>query len=270
MDIQSLFSISGKVAVVTGGGSGVGYMISEGFVKNGAKVYIISRKAAVLEKAAATLNAMGPGQCIALPGDLQDASRVADLGAKLAELEPSGIDILVNNSGANWATEDLASYPDSAWTKVLGLNLQRVFTMTQQLLPLLERRGTRDDPSRIINIGSINGLTVTHLITPAYSASKAGVHHLTRVLAANLGGKHVTANAIAPGPFESHMMAATLKNEGSKIVSGIPSGRIGRPSDIAGLCVMLSSRGGSYINGAVIPLDGGSTIANQTYDHAKL
>ncbi|KAJ1933267.1 hypothetical protein FBU59_006086, partial [Linderina macrospora] len=174
MDIQSLFSVRGKIAVVTGGGSGVGYMISEGFVKNGTKVYIISRKAAVLEKAAAKLNAMGPGQCIPLPGDLQDLTKVTELASKIAELEPSGIDILVNNSGANWASKDLASYPDSAWTKVLGLNLQRVFTMTQKLLPLLEKRGTKDDPARVINIGSVNGLTVVHLVTPAYSASKAG------------------------------------------------------------------------------------------------
>ncbi|KAI8318652.1 rhamnolipids biosynthesis 3-oxoacyl-reductase [Martensiomyces pterosporus] len=270
MDIQSLFSVKDKVVVVTGGGSGIGLMISTGFVKNGAKVYITSRKAAVLEKAARELTAIGPGKCIPLPCDLQDLKQATKLAETIAELEPQGVDVLVNNSGANWAEDSIAKYPDSAWTKVLGLNLQRVFTLTQLLLPLLEKKATKQDPSSVINIGSIDGLRTTDLITPAYSASKAAVHHLTRVLAANMGGKNVTVNAVAPGPFESHMMAHTLKTQYNKIVKGIPLGRIGNPRDMAAICILLASRGGSYVNGAVIPVDGGAIVANRDYNHANL
>ncbi|KAJ1950850.1 hypothetical protein EC988_004232 [Linderina pennispora] len=267
MDINSLFSVKDKVVVITGGGSGIGLMISTAFVRNGAKVYITSRKAKVLETAAAELTKMGPGQCIALPCDLQNLDKTLELAQTIGSLEPSGIDVLINNSGATWGEPSFADYPDKAWTKLLTLNVQRVFSLTQQLLPLLERRATADSPARIINIGSVDGLRVPALITPAYAASKAAVHHLTRVLAANLGGKHVTANAIAPGPFQSHMMAATLKNAQDAIVSRIPMGRIGRPEDMGAMCVFLASHGGSYINGTVIPVDGGAIIANQTYAH---
>ncbi|ORX68788.1 NAD(P)-binding protein [Linderina pennispora] len=237
MDINSLFSVKDKVVVITGGGSGIGLMISTAFVKNGAKVYITSRKAKVLETAAAELTKMGPGQCIALPCDLQNLDKTLELAQTIGRRSPT--------------------IPDKAWTKLLTLNVQRVFSGGPQA----------DSPARIINIGSVDGLRVPALITPAYAASKAAVHHLTRVLAANLGGKHVTANAIAPGPFQSHMMAATLKNAQDAIVSRIPMGRIGRPEDMGAMCVFLASHGGSYINGTVIPVDGGAIIANQTYAH---
>ncbi|KAI8319867.1 NAD(P)-binding protein [Martensiomyces pterosporus] len=265
MDVQSLFSVKGKVAVITGGGSGIGLMVSSSFVKNGAKVYITSRKAKVLEKAAQELNAQGPGQCIPLACDLQDLKQVQELASKIVELEPQGIDILINNSGATWGSDSLEAYPDSAWTKLLTLNVQRVFTLTQLLLPLLEKKATREDPARVINIGSIDGLKVPALITPAYAASKAAVHHLTRVLAANLGPRDITVNAIAPGPFQSHMMKATLENMQDVIVSRIPLRRIGSPEDMAGACVYLSSRAGAYVNGVVITVDGGSIIGNQQY-----
>ncbi|KAJ1957834.1 hypothetical protein GGI12_004911 [Dipsacomyces acuminosporus] len=270
MDIQSLFSVKDKVVVVTGGGSGIGLMISTGFVKNGAKVYIVSRKAEVLNKVAQELNSVGPGTCIPLPCNLQDFDHVSKLSQKLAELEPQGISVLINNSGANWAEDSIAKYPDNAWTKVLGLNLQRVFTLTQQVLPLLEKKAKSEDPARIINIGSIDGLRVSDLLTPAYSASKAGVHHLTKVLAAQLGEKHITVNALAPGPFQSHMMAYTLKTKYQEIVKGCPIGRIGRPEDMAAICILLSSNGGSYLNGTVIPVDGGILVANREYNHANL
>ncbi|KAJ2450236.1 hypothetical protein EV183_004428 [Coemansia sp. RSA 2336] len=267
MEVQSLFSVKDKVVVVTGGGSGIGLMISQGFVRNGAKVYITSRKAAVLEETAQELTSRGPGQCIALPCDLQDYKQVQQLASKLNELEPEGLDVLINNSGANWGTRKLEDYPDAAWTKVLTLNTQRVFTLSQLLLPMLEKRASQQDPSRIINVGSIDGIRTPDLVTPAYSASKAAVHHLTKVMAAHLGPRNITCNAIAPGPFESHMMKATLKAQYQKIISSVPVGRIGCPEDMAGVCLFLASTAGSYINGTVIPVDGGIVIANGSYNH---
>lgn len=262
MDIQELFSVKNKVVVVTGGGSGIGLMISAGFVKNGAKVYITSRKAKVLEETAQKLTSQGPGSCYALVCDLQSLEQTQKLADTLKELEPQGIDVLINNSGATWGTDDIESFPDKAWTKLLTLNVQRVFTLTQMLLPLLEKQGG----ASVINIGSIDGLKVPSLITPAYAASKAAVHHLTRVLAANLGARNITVNGIAPGPFQSHMMKATLENLHDAIISRIPLKRIGRPEDMAAACIFLASNGGSYVNGAIIPVDGGSIIGNQLYD----
>ncbi|KAJ1820335.1 hypothetical protein IWW57_004465 [Coemansia sp. S610] len=263
MDIQTLFSVKGKVALITGGGSGIGLMIATGFVKNGAKVYITSRKAKVLEKVASELTKMGPGQCVALACDLQSLEQTKELAAEIQRREPQGLNVLVNNSGATWGENDIESYPDQAWTKLLTLNVQRVFTLTQLLLPSLEKATAK--PSSVINIGSIDGLNVPMLITPAYAASKAAVHHLTRVLAANLGSRDITVNAIAPGPFQSHMMKATLDSMQDVIASRIPMRRIGSPEDMAATCLFLASRGGAYVNGAVIPVDGGSIIGNQQY-----
>ena len=171
--------------------------------------------------------------------------------------------MLVNNSGSNWGAP-YSEYPDSAWTRVLTLNLTRVFTITQALTPLLEA-ATRNatSPSRIINIGSVDGLRVPSLETFAYSASKAGLHHLSRVLANHLGKRNITSNVIAWGPFESKMMAQTLKDFGDAITEGIPLGRIGTPQDVAGTCLFLASRAGAYVNGATITLDGGSVIGSK-------
>ncbi|KAJ2768281.1 hypothetical protein IWQ56_003001 [Coemansia nantahalensis] len=263
MDVQSLFSVQGKVAVVTGGGTGIGLMIAGGLVQNGARVYITSRKQKVLDKAARELTARGPGKCIALACDLQSYDQTRQFVARLAELEPSGVDVLVNNSGANWGEQSLEDYPDAAWAKVLTLNTQRVFTLTQLMLPLLDKRASAESPARVINIGSIDGIRVPTLITPAYSASKAAVHHLTKVLAAHLGMRHITVNAIAPGAFESHMMAQTLDTLRESIIAAVPVGRIGRPTDMAGVCLFLASTAGAYVNGAVIPVDGGTIVANQ-------
>jgi len=168
------------------------------------------------------------------------------------------LNILVNNSGANWGAT-LAEYPDAAFTKVLTLNVQRVFTLTQALLPLVEKGGKRDGCGRIINIGSINGVSVPNLETYAYSASKAALHQLTRHLAAFVDGS-VTVNALALGPFRSKMMAATLDAAEKSIAGALPSNRIGTPQDVAAACLWLSSRGGEWVTGTIIPVDGGSLL----------
>ena len=164
--------------------------------------------------------------------------------------------MLVNNAGATWGAP-LAEFPAAAWDKVVDLNLKAPFFLTRAFLPLLEAAGTQDDPARVINVGSIDGLRVPPLPTYAYSASKAGLHHMTRVLARELGPRRVTVNAVAPGPFESKMMAATLREFGDTIAEAAPLRRIGRPDDMAGVAVYLASRAGAYVTGAVIPVDGG-------------
>jgi NAD(P)-dependent dehydrogenase (short-subunit alcohol dehydrogenase family) len=253
--MKDLFSIRGKTAVVTGGSRGIGLMIARGYVEAGAKVYVSSRKASECEKVAQELSAAGT--CIALPADLSTEAGANALAAALAEREPA-LHILVNNDGANWGAP-LAEYPDSAWDKVLALNVKGVFHLTRALVPLLEKGVRPGDPARVINIGSIDGLRVPMLETYAYSASKAAVHHLTRVLAQRLAPQRITVNAVAPGPFESKMMAETLKRFGDMIVASCPLGRIGEPEDMAGVAIYLASRAGAYVTGAVIPVDGGIT-----------
>ncbi len=251
--MKNLFSIEGKVALVTGGSRGIGLMIARGFVENGAKVYISSRKKDVCDKVAAELSAHGT--CVSLPADLSTEAEARRLADELARREPA-LHILVNNAGANWGAP-LAEFPDSAWDKVLALNVKGVFHLTRALVPLLEKGARPGDPARVINIGSIDGLKVPLLETFAYSASKAAVHHLTRVLSHHLAGHGITVNAIAPGPFESKMMAETLDRFRDAIVSSCPLGRIGEPEDMAGTAIFLASRAGAYLTGAVIPVDGG-------------
>jgi len=261
MDIQNLFDVKDKVVLVTGGAKGIGRMISEGFVVNGAKVYISSRDAKACESACKELNALGKGTAHAIPADfykLEDCKRLAETLSK----KESKLHVLVNNSGSNWGAP-YDEYPESAWTRVLTLNLHRVFTITQLLTPLLESASSPSCPSRIINIGSIDGLRVPSLETFAYSSSKAGLHHLSRVLASHLGKRNITSNAIACGPFESKMMMQTLKDFGDVIKEGIPLGRIGSPEDVAGTCLWLSGRAGAFVNGATIALDGGSVVGSK-------
>ncbi|PQE26817.1 Short-chain dehydrogenase reductase SDR protein [Rutstroemia sp. NJR-2017a BVV2] len=235
--------------------------IGQGFVTNGAKVYISSRDAKACEKAVEELNALGKGTAHAIPADfykLEDCKRMVD---ELSKKE-SKLHILVNNSGSNWGAP-YAEFPESAWTRVLTLNLTRVFTLTQALTPLMEAASAPGDPARIINIGSVDGIRVPSLETFSYSASKAGLHQLSRVLANHLGKRNITSNVLACGPFESKMMAATLKTMGDEIVKGIPLGRIGTPEDVAGACMFLASRAGAYVNGATIALDGGSLVGSK-------
>jgi NAD(P)-dependent dehydrogenase (short-subunit alcohol dehydrogenase family) len=252
MSAVDLFSIAGKTALVTGGTRGIGKMIAAGFVEAGAVVYISSRKADACAEVAAELSAHGT--CIGIPADLSTESGCRGLADEMAS-RLDRLDILVNNAGATWGAA-LAEYDETAFEKVLALNVKGVFHLTKFLVPLLEAAGTTDEPARVINIGSIDGLTVPVLETYAYSASKAAVHHLTRHLARRLAPA-ITVNAIAPGPFQSKMMAATLNAFGEQIAASAPLKRIGRPDDMAGAAIYLASRAGAYLTGAVIPVDGG-------------
>ncbi len=257
MDVGSLFSVEGKVAVVTGGSRGIGRMIAEGLVRAGARVYISSRKVEACDAVVAELSAIG--ECRALPADLSEPSGVAALAEGVLERE-SAVHVLVNNAGATWGAP-LDEYPDHAWDKVLSTNVTAPFALSVALLPGLRAAGTADDPARIVNIGSIDGIRVPATENYAYAASKAAVHMVTRQLAHRLVRDNVTVNAIAPGPFPSKMMAFLLDAEGGEelVSSGVPMGRIGRPEDVAGTVIYLCSRAGSYLTGAVIPLDGGTS-----------
>jgi NAD(P)-dependent dehydrogenase (short-subunit alcohol dehydrogenase family) len=251
--MKNLFSIDGKVALVTGGSRGIGYMIARGYVENGVKTYISARKADACEAAAKELSQFGT--CIALPADVGRLDEIKRLSQEIAKREPK-LHILVNNAGANWA-EPIDQFGESGWDKVVDTNLKSVFFLTRELLPQLRAAGNAVDPARVINIGSIDGLHVPGLETYAYSSSKAGVHHLTRTMARRLAPEHITINAIAPGPFESKMMAETLRTFGDAIKAACPRGRIGEPEDMAGTAIFLASRASAYITGAVLPVDGG-------------
>jgi NAD(P)-dependent dehydrogenase (short-subunit alcohol dehydrogenase family) len=252
MSASDLFAIAGKTALVTGGTRGIGKMIAEGFVDAGATVYIASRKADAVAEVAAELSAKGT--CIGIPADLAQESECRRLADELAG-QVASLDILVNNAGATWGAP-LVDYDEAAFERVLSLNVKGVFHLTKFLVPLLQQAGTVDEPARVINIGSIDGIGVPALETYAYSASKAAVHQLTRHLAKRLAPT-ITVNAIAPGPFESKMMAATLEAFGEQIAANAPLRRIGRPDDMAGAAIYLSSRAGAYLTGAIIPVDGG-------------
>ena len=250
--MTDLFSVAGKTALVTGGSRGIGRMIAAGFVDAGARVYISSRNAEAGEAAAAELAEMGP--CFSVPADLSTESGCRGLAEELARREDR-LHVLVNNSGNTWGAP-LEEFDDAAWERVLSLNVKGVFHTTKFLLPLLEAAATDDDPARVVNIGSIDGIHVPILETYSYSASKAAVHQLTRHLARKLAPR-ITVNAIAPGPFPSKMMAATLDAFGAQIAAGAPMKRIGRPDDMAGAAIYLASRAGAYLTGVILPVDGG-------------
>jgi NAD(P)-dependent dehydrogenase (short-subunit alcohol dehydrogenase family) len=250
--MNELFSIAGRTALVTGGSRGIGLMIARGYVEAGARVYISSRKADVLDEVAAELSKVG--ECHAIAADLSAEAECRRLAEAIAARE-SSLDILVNNAGATWGAP-LEQFDEAAWERALALNVKGVFHLTKFLLPLLEEAATAEDPARVINVGSIDGIRVPLMDNYSYSASKAAVHMLTRHLAKRLAPR-VTVNAIAPGPFESKMMAATLEAFGEQIAAGTPLKRIGRPDDMAGAAIYLASRAGAYLTGAVIPVDGG-------------
>ncbi len=248
-----LFSLDDKTALVTGGGRGIGAMFAEGLLGAGARVVISSRRQDQLDEAAAELSEFGPVEAIA--ADLSSEEGCKSLAEAVGE-RTDHLDILVNNAGATWGAP-MREFPDSAWDRVMNLNVKGVFQLTVALLPLLESAGSADDPARVINVGSVQGLQAPDIENYSYSASKAAVHHMTRVLAKKLAGRHITVNCIAPGVFYTKMMAHTLDTFGEEIVAETALGRIGRPEDMAGAVIFLSGRGGAYLTGAVIPVDGG-------------
>ena len=259
IDVSSLFSLNGKVALVTGGSRGIGRMITEGYLQSGATVYISSRKKKVCDKVAEELSQLGP--CISLPADVATVEGRAALLSAIGEREDA-LDILVNNAGANWAAP-YGEFPEKGFDKVIDLNVTAVFFLTRDLTPMLERAAREDDPARVVNIGSMDGIHVPTILPTgqfAYSASKAGVHHLSRCLANELAPRHITVNAIAPGYFESKMTAEILVTHSDAIRAACPLGRIGRPEEMAGIAIYLASRAGAYTTGTVIPVDGGTCV----------
>jgi NAD(P)-dependent dehydrogenase (short-subunit alcohol dehydrogenase family) len=230
--------------------------MARGLLDAGARVYVCSRGA---DACAAAEEALKPhGDVTAFPADLSTEDGCRAAVAYVAEREER-VHVLVNNAGATWGAP-LEEFPASAWDKVVNLNLKAPFFLVQGFLPLLEAAASDDDPARVVNVGSIDGIRAPALPTYSYSASKAAVHHMTKVLARELGPRRITVNAVAPGPFESKMMAATLDAFGEAIAANAPLRRIGRPDDMAGVAVYLATRAGAYVTGAVIPVDGGISI----------
>jgi NAD(P)-dependent dehydrogenase (short-subunit alcohol dehydrogenase family) len=266
--MKNLFSVADKTVLVTGGSRGIGEMIAAGFLANGAKVYISSRKAANCQATAERLAGEYGGECIALPADLSGMDGVSALAARLGEREKT-LDVLVNNAGVSWGAA-LGEFPEIGWDKVMDTNVKGVFFLTQALLPLLRAAGTAESPSRVINIGSIDGIGKPVFETYSYGPSKAALHHLTRLLAARLVREHILVNAIAPGPFPTWMLSTGVgfggKVEGDGVDWSVvgranPRGRVGTPEDIAGLAMFLASRAGAYTVGEVITCDGGLLIS---------
>jgi len=250
--MKNLFSVEGKVAVVTGGSRGIGAMIARGFVENGVKTYITARKEEELQATAEQLSAFG--ECIAIQADLSTMEGLTAFANEIGARE-NKLDILINNAGATWGAP-LDDFPENGWDKVMDLNVKSIFFLTQKLLPLLRAAGTAEDPARVINIGSINGLTHSHMNTYSYTASKAAVHHLTRHLGGDLATDHINVNAIAPGFFPSKMTASLLKHE-EEMLKDIPLNRLGNPEDAAGTAIYLCSRASAWVTGHTLTLDGG-------------
>ena len=255
--MNDLFSLKGRTALITGGSRGIGRMIAAGFIAQGAKVYISSRKADVCEKTAAELS-KGGGTCIALPVDSSTLAGAQALAKAYAAREPK-LDILVNNAGAAWL-EQFDKFPEKGWDKVLDLNLKSPFFLTQALAPQLRAAASREKPAKVINIASIDGVSVNPQETYSYAASKAGLIHLTRRMALRLIDDHIVMSAIAPGAFASDMNTLA-RDQGVEVAKRIPAKRIGTDDDMAGAAIYLASRAGDYVVGATLVVDGGVSDA---------
>ncbi|MEM1121707.1 MAG: SDR family oxidoreductase [Bacteroidota bacterium] len=251
--LENLFDVKGKVALVTGGAKGLGAMMTQGLVEAGVKVYVSSRSAEACENFATKMRKTGA--CEALPMDLSTVENCEAL-AKILDKKEEKLDILINNSGMSWGAP-LADFPENGWDRVMDLNVKSLFFLTKALLPLIKAAGSADDPSRIINISSIAAVGNDSLSAYSYGPSKAAVNQLTRLLANELVKEHVLVNAIAPGFFPTKM---TSYYEQQSLIDQTPLGRIGRPTDIAGLVLFLCSKAGSFMTGNYIPLDGGYLI----------
>ena len=265
MKINELFSVEGKVVLVTGGSRGIGEMIAAGFIANGAKVYISSRKADVCDATALRLADEFEGECISLPANVAELDGIDGLVERFTALEDH-LDVLVNNAGVSWGAP-LEEFPEMGWDKVMDTNVKGVFFLTQRLLPMLEAHATHEDPSRVINIGSVDGIKTPVFETFSYGPSKAAVHALTRQLGAQLAPRHILVNAIAPGPFPTWMLSTGVGTGGDVdgtdwdlVGRGNPRGRVGTPEDIAGLAIYLASRAGQFTVGEIITCDGGSVV----------
>ncbi len=254
---MDIFDLSGKVAVVTGGSRGIGKMIAEEFVRRGVRTYITARKTEACEATANELSEIG--ECIAIPEDISSLDGIKKFVATLSKSE-THLDILINNAGAAWG-EEFDHFPENGWDKVMDINVKSLFFLTQKCAPLLRASAKPDRPAKVINIASTDGLYNARIETYSYSASKAGVIHLTRRLAKRLVSENIHVNAIAPGAFASNMNV-WARDEPEVVGERIPSGRIGLQADIGGTAVYMCSRAGDYLVGITIPLDGGIVFAN--------
>lgn len=261
MKTEDLFSVAGKIALVTGGATGIGRMAATGLAAAGARVLIASRKGEDCARVAGEINGSGvQGRVEGFAGDVSTEDGIRALVAEV-QSRAGRLDILVNNAGISWG-EPLETFPHAAWAKVMGVNVAGLFTLTRDLLPLLDAAASDADPARVVNLGSVMGTQPVADRAYSYSASKAAVHHLTRILADEFAHRRITVNALAPGPFQSRMTAfATATDEqAAKVGGGVPLGRIGSPEDIAGTLLYLCSRAGAYVTGAILPLDGGMSV----------
>ena len=253
--MKNLFDLQGRVALVTGGSRGIGKMIATGFLHHGAKVYITARKAAACDATAEELSAIGP--CVSLPIDVSSIEGARQLAGEIERREPR-LDILVNNAGAAWG-EPFDTFPEGGWDKVVDLNMKTPFFLTQALHATLKKAASAQRPAKVINIASIDGLSVNPWETYSYAASKAGLIHLTKRMALRLAQDHIVMSGIAPGPFASDMNKQA-RDHGDEVAQRVPVGRIGSPEDMAGAAIFLASRAGDYVVGEPLVVDGGTTL----------